>query len=354
MVLNIYEKEWKISFKLKNQLITSPNMKFEFARARTALKFGLIELQVQRGFTILVPDYLCSVLWDPLLQLGLKVKIYPTLDNFQPDWPALERIQSIHPAWALMMVHYFGQPQPIEIFRRFCLRHGLKLIEDVAHGHSGKYQGINLGFFGDIGISSPRKILGESFGACLFTKVASQGLDEKIKALPCVPPNSPLDILKSLIRRNPRLHGWIKGAMTSRLDWSDPLLFQESIKPDLLISPSASSKLYKASWGEIAKCRRSIWQNWQEFAVNNGLEPVFDRVHLESCPWALPVYAKNLTERNRWLVWGAREGVPLFTWPTLSSEVINTGGLAYMRWQKLLCFPLDFFPAKYKDLNIER
>jgi hypothetical protein len=337
-----------------NQLIAPPNIKFEFARARTALKFGLIELQVQRGFTILVPDYLCSVVWDPLLQLGLKIQVYPTLDNFQPDWAALENIQSINPAWGLMMVHYFGQPQPVEIFRRFSLRHGLKLIEDVAHGHSGKYHGINLGFFGDIGISSPRKILNESFGACLFIKASIEGLNEKIETLSYPPSESPIDMLKSFIRRNPRLYAWIKGVTTAHLDWSDPLLFQESIKPDWRISSSVSAKLYLAPWEEIAKRRRSIWQNWQEFAVNNGLEPVFDGVHLESCPWALPVYAKNLTERNRWLVWGAREGVPLFTWPTLSNEVINTGGPAYMRWQKLLCFPLDFFPAKYKDLKIER
>lgn len=336
-----------------NKLIAAPNIKFDFARARTALKLGLIGLQAQRGFTILVPDYLCSVVWDPLIQLGLNVKIYPTLDNFQPDWSALEKMQTIHPAWALMMVHYFGQPQPIELFRRFSLRHGLKLIEDVAHGHGGKYHGISLGFFGDIGISSPRKILNESYGGCLFTKASIEGFNEKVGELPCPPPDSPLDILKSFIRRYPRLYGWIKAAMTAHLDWSDPLLFQESIKPDWLISPSARARLSLAPWEEISIRRRSIWQSWQDFAVNNGLEPVFETVHLESCPWALPVYAKNLTERNRWLVWGAKEGVPLFTWPTLSNEVINSGGPAYIRWQRLLCFPLDFFPLKYKDLKIE-
>ena len=351
--LNIYTAKIEDSFKLTNQFIAVPNMRFDFARARTALKFGLIELQVEPGFTILVPDYLCSVVWDPMLQLGLKVQTYPTLNNFQPDWIALEKMQSINPAWGLMMVHYFGQPQPVEIFRRFSLRHGLKLIEDVAHGHSGKYHGINLGFFGDIGISSPRKILNESYGACLFTKASIEGFNEKIAALSYPPSDSAIDILKSFIRRNPRLHGWIKGATTTHLDWSDPLLFQESIKSDLLISQSASEKLHLAPWEEIAKHRRSIWQSWQEFAVNNGLEPVFEGVHLESCPWALPIYAKNLTERNRWLGWGARAGVPLFTWPTLSNEVINSGGPAYVRWKRLICFPLDFFPEKCKGVKFE-
>ena len=126
----------------------------EFARARTALKCGLQLLGVEAGSVVLVPDYLCNVVWHPLLQLGLQVKTYPVLDNLSPDWVALEKIQQPRrPAWALLMVHYFGQPQNVDDFRRFCSRHHLKLIDDAAHGHGGKHRGQLLGTLGDIGIS---------------------------------------------------------------------------------------------------------------------------------------------------------------------------------------------------------
>ena len=58
-----------------------------------------------------------------------------------------------------MMVHYFGQPQQIELFKSFCIDHNLFLIEDNAHGFGGKYNGKDLGTFGDIGISFQENFL---------------------------------------------------------------------------------------------------------------------------------------------------------------------------------------------------
>lgn len=325
----------------------------EFARARTALKYGLTLLGVKPDSVVLVPDYLCNVVWHPLLQLGLQVRTYPVLDNLSPDWAALEEIQSLQPAWALLMVHYFGQPQSVEDFRRFCAEHGLKLIEDAAHGYGGKHHGTCLGTFGDIGISSPRKNLNEPFGGYLYIDLPDSTVEKAIQELLPPPAGNTVDLLKSAIRRYPKLNNWLKGVRGISRNWSDPFLFQEHEKADWLISASASARIRSAPWGEIAQRRRAAWQGWQEFSVNNGLEPVFDAIDPESCPWALPVYAKNLTQRNRWLAWGARHGVPLFTWPALSTEVIESNGVAYTRWQRLLCFPLDVSPLKYKGLKLE-
>jgi hypothetical protein len=324
----------------------------EFARARTALKYGLTLLGVKPDSVVLVPDYLCNVVWHPLLQLGLQVRTYPVLDDLCPDWAALERTLGWQPAWAILMVHYFGQPQDIEDFRKFCVKHGLKLIEDAAHGHGGKHHGECLGTFGDIGISSPRKILNESFGGCLYIDLPHSSVVKTIQELP-PPLGNIAELLKSVIRRYPKSNNWLKGVRGISRNWTDPFLFQESEKADWLISSSASARIRSAPWNGIAHRRRAIWQEWQEFSVSNGLKPVFDTVDLESCPWALPMYASNLTQRNRWLTWGARHGVPLFTWPALSTEVIESNGAAYLRWQRLLCFPLDVFPPKYKGVKLE-
>ena len=124
----------------------------------------------------MLPDYICDVVIHPLDQLGIKYKYYPINDDLTPKWDELgNRVDET--TKALLMVHYFGQPQDIEKFQNFCKEHNLMLIEDNAHGHGGKYNDHLLGTFGDIGISSPRKILNMYSGGCLWLK------DNKLKTL---------------------------------------------------------------------------------------------------------------------------------------------------------------------------
>lgn len=326
----------------------------EFARARTALKYGLQLLDVEAGYTVLVPDYLCNVVWHPLLQLGLVVKTYPVLDNLTPDWGVLnDNLQSQGQAWALLMVHYFGQPQRVEDFKCFCRQNNLKLIEDNAHGHGGKYYGKFLGTFGDIGISSPRKILNVSSGGLLFVPPESNVLENAAwRELPEATENI-ADSFMSLIRRSATIHRWLKSLRGINRDWSDPFLFHESEQADQLINPAASARLRSADWDKIAMNRRAAWQGWQEFCVANGLKPVFDAVDNESCPWAFPAYAENLIDRNRWLAWGVSKGIPLFSWPALPNDAIHANGNPFARWQRMLCFPLETKPMSGKGPDFE-
>ena len=69
---------------------------------------------------------------------------------------------------AILMVHYFGQPQDIDKFLNFSKKHQLFLVEDNAHGHGGSFKGKELGTFGHIGISCPRKFLDIEDGGLLY------------------------------------------------------------------------------------------------------------------------------------------------------------------------------------------
>jgi hypothetical protein len=327
--------------------------KLEFSRARSALKYGLVSLGASSGSIVLVPDFICSVVWHPLQQIGINIITYPVFDNLSPDWNELEKIQVSKPAWAILMVHYFGQCQNINDFRRFCDRHHLKLIEDNAHGYGGKHCGQLLGTFGDIGISSPRKILNVSSGGCLYVLHDHDVLENAAwKALPVDFENF-ADSFKTLIKNSAWLHNWFKSLRGFNRDWSDPFLFQENEQADQLISPAASARLRSADWDQIAIQRRAAWQGWREFCVANGLKPVFDVVDDESCPWAFPVYAKNLVVRNLWLAWGVSQGIPIFSWPALPTEVIRTNGNSLARWQRMLCFPLETKPMNCKGPDFE-
>ncbi|MDA9337231.1 DegT/DnrJ/EryC1/StrS family aminotransferase, partial [Planktomarina temperata] len=148
----------------------------EVALARTALKLGLTALGARPGQIILVPNFCCDVVFHPLVELNLKVITYKLKSDLTPDWDYLNAINTKN-IFGIMMIHYFGQPQNIDKFSDYCVAHSIKLIEDNAHGFGGSYQGKNLGQFGDMGVSSPRKILGTPQGGLLFLKKASEEIN---------------------------------------------------------------------------------------------------------------------------------------------------------------------------------
>lgn len=63
---------------------------------------------------------------------------------------------------AVLPVHLYGQPMSIVALKKICSRHKLFLIEDAAQAHGSRFNGKNLGTFGDISCYSfyPTKNLG--------------------------------------------------------------------------------------------------------------------------------------------------------------------------------------------------
>lgn len=66
---------------------------------------------------------------------------------------------------AILVVHLYGQASNMDVICGICKRHGLKLVEDCAQAHGAKFNGKQVGTFGDIGCFSfyPSKNLG-AFG----------------------------------------------------------------------------------------------------------------------------------------------------------------------------------------------
>ena len=93
-----------------------------FTHARTALKYGLKQLGLQPGEKVLLPDYICDVILHPLQQLGLRPRFYRLDDYFAPNFENLTKLVD-DSTKAIIMVHYFGQPQGIELFQEFCQNH---------------------------------------------------------------------------------------------------------------------------------------------------------------------------------------------------------------------------------------
>jgi dTDP-4-amino-4,6-dideoxygalactose transaminase len=131
---------------------------YDFFWARNALYHGLRALHLPPGAGVLAPAYHCSAAIDPILHAGARVQYY----RIQPDCSAdMADIAAQMDATtrALLVIHYFGFPQPVQRLAAFCRDHRLYLIEDCAHVLVGQAEGGPLGSFGDVSVFSWRKLL---------------------------------------------------------------------------------------------------------------------------------------------------------------------------------------------------
>ena len=311
-----------------------------FSHARTALKYGLKKLHVKSGQRVLVPNYICSVILQPLLELGINPVYYDVNDRFDPDWKRLAAISDNIKCHAIFMVHYFGQPQNVNKFKEFCSKNNLLLIEDNAHGFGGMYNGKLLGSFGDIGVSSPRKILNTKYGGLLYLSGVVQDPPTSLKPemLGFV-----YSYFKRLIFNNPRVCNYLFIAFNRQPDITDPSLFHEPFIEDRL-SDYYSTKLIERYSdkeiiaNEISK-RKAAWEDINEMVISLGGRAVFHELCENSVPWAYPFYTNGLDHRLSMYNSLTDNGYLVFPWPALPDDVItsdcNTNSVE--RWHRLLC-----------------
>ncbi len=243
------------------------------------------------------------------------------------------------------MVHYFGQPQDIDHFTRFCCQHGLFLVEDNAHGYGGEYDARFLGMFGDIGVLSPRKS---------FPLFNGGLLQIRNNAVCRIPP----------LLEQPRTSKWkMQGLLPGFLfDFLTRIRMSTGIPPvytqqaagrdgplsDMVMDQASLEILDSHRLKEIVEARRTIYNVWRQFALENGLHPVFKELDPGAAPLAFPVYCNSVEKRDQWLGWGWRNGIDVFSWPTLPTDLVVEGSNAMELWKQLCCFPI------HQDMNPDR
>ena len=307
-----------------------------FSKARTALKYGLQALELNDQDIILVPDFVCDSIFQPIQQNSLNFSTYELEDDLSPNWSSLDLIIT-KKIKAIVMIHYFGQPQDVNKFIGFCKKHNIFLIEDNAHGHSGLINGRELGTFGDIGISSPRKFQGN--GGVLYLN-----RDYKESILPALPneePKASSSGLKFLLNKIPKFKHLIKRAIKKRPKYEDPRAFREPFIDDFYLSKESADAEELRNWSDIRDLRRKKFDTLQNIALNGGLKPIFSKVHNESNPWCFAAYAESQEEAIQWFDWGWQNNVEVFSWPPLREEQITSNNKAFLRWQRVVCFSTD-------------
>lgn len=300
-----------------------------FSYGRHALAEGLKAAGIKKGDHVLLPSFICRDILSSIKSLGA-VPVYYHVDEklclsaTQEELPA---------AKAIIAVNYFGFPQDMRLFREYCSRNGVVLIEDNAHGlFSCDENGQLLGTRGDIGIFSLRKTIPTPDGAALVFNKAEAGyriqpqIEFSRKQAPCS------FMIKRLLVKLAPLGGIfplkVLTAMTRRMR---RLATGHEILPSL---PDAECELpgipnpcrqlpdYLAvvDTGKEIRRRRAAYLAVQEILANTSCLPVFQRLPDNAAPYGYPFYCpeNGIQEIQKLL---GRHGLECFRWPELPEAI---------------------------------
>jgi len=332
---------------ISRRLAANNTPPYRFAYARTALKYGLQASGFKPGDLLLVPDLVCESLLEPLDALEIGVAYYPVGHTLEPEWSRLEGLLTPKTR-ALLVVHYFGQPQPIAQALKFCREKSLLLIEDNAHGFGGTYNGQLLGTFGEIGISAPRKSFPIPNGALLYL-AGSQKPDLSSLRLQPSADRSPRRRVKNWLQhlapaallRHRRARIEYRRRLGPPLPYGSQAAFRDPpLAGDYGMDAEMESYLAGQNLAEVGMIRRRIYRIWEQWAKTRGLAPIFPELAPGAVPLVFPAWTKSAADSLQWYERGHRAGVDIHSWPTLPPTIVKENGGAMRLWERLVCFPI--------------
>ena len=312
--------------------ITETNDIF-FCHARSGFKIALSSYNFSPETEILVPDFNCESMFHCERDLKIKFITFKMNLDLTINWIDLKKKLNIK-SKVLLFVNYFGVPNEIEKLLEFSKKNNLILIEDNSHGYKGKFNNIELGRFGDIGISSPRKHIPLKNGGVLYSKKKIDFIMNKL------PTNKILirDKLNFQISYNlPNVKSILRKIITKPINFRNSISSEDYFEDFLLDEYSKKLITSKIDWDKIVSLKFENFKKWEHFAKKNSLFPLFNSYTNDINPWCFPVLIPNNSEINKWLNWGWKNKKIIFTWPSMSKNISKSSD-AYKLSNSLLCF----------------
>jgi perosamine synthetase len=160
-----------------HELLPTRNWPFLQIPANSALFFrgagAIVQAARMIGLTqedeVLVPAYHCGVEVEAIRQTGARIVFVPLTPHLLLTPDALRGRVSARTK-AVLLIHFFGFPQPAVEVRQFCDEFGLTLIEDCAHALFSSAGAELLGQTGDYSIFSFQKSLPVPDGGALVSR----------------------------------------------------------------------------------------------------------------------------------------------------------------------------------------
>lgn len=241
---------------------------------------------------VLLPSYLCPDILRPFREAGIATSFYRINRNLSIDFDDIER-RITKKTKALLVIHYFGYPQPIKEIRRLADKHSLWWIEDSVQSFLSKYDAQPLGWFGDIGFTSYRKFLPILDGSLVL--INNKELGDS--------PEWETNSLNYWLYLCLRYWGMrLKSLYLKTYLAPKPLFlwFFDQAERTLNRRPkparmSALSKrlLNRFDFDDIISRRRRNFQYLLNNWPSKTIQPLFQKLPADVCPLGFPVFANN-------------------------------------------------------------
>ncbi|HKO18452.1 MAG TPA: DegT/DnrJ/EryC1/StrS family aminotransferase, partial [Acidobacteriaceae bacterium] len=119
------------------------------ANGTVALEVALRALEIGPGDEVIVTPYSFVASASAILLC----RATPVFADISPESfnlsPAAAEAAITPRTRAIIVVHFGGRPAEMDAFRKLAERHNLAVIEDAAHAHGARWQGIPVGGWGD-------------------------------------------------------------------------------------------------------------------------------------------------------------------------------------------------------------
>ena len=313
-----------------------------FSRGRVALKNGLLMLGFKKGDQLLLPKFICNVVTNELDILEIKPVFYNIDKNFEPIWRDLKK-KFNNKIKGLMMIHFFGRPQKVTKFKKYCLKKKIFLIEDNCHGFSGVK---NFKLSGDIGISSPYKILDQiNNGGVLFIKNKKffQNTAHKYNSQ-----NNFFFMEKVLgLLKKIKLLRILYRKLIFRPDYEDiSLATNKNYLKNIYLNKETIKIISKFSFTEEKAKRINSFNLWKKKLEKFKIYPYFNynKQH-DYILWYFVAKIDNYKKRKEIYDWGWRNDIDIVSWPSFPSTFCKQSEI-FKFSRKFVLFPLNI---KNKD-----
>lgn len=137
----------------------------------SALHVGLLAAGVGQGDEVVVPSFTFAATANAVALTGATPVFCDIgLDDYALDPDAVEAAVTSRTV-AIMPVHLYGHPAPMDRLRRVAERHSLLMVEDAAQAHGASLNGENCGAMGDLAMFSfyPTKNMTTGEGGMITT-----------------------------------------------------------------------------------------------------------------------------------------------------------------------------------------
>jgi dTDP-4-amino-4,6-dideoxygalactose transaminase len=316
-----------------------PGRQYSAYLARSAIYLALQSAGIGAGQAVLVPAYICRTAVEPLLAAGTTVEFYNVNQLCEVDLADLQ--SRIRPETAaILAVHYFGFPAPIDQLRDICDTNGLLLIEDCAHVFGGMINNQPMGSFGDVSVFSWRKFVPLYDGALLCLNRPDLSEPSTLSSVPYQINARSAAHAVSSIEAVDRAKRWLRRGKKADLEPA-PETAPPNVRPANVFETysddfNPSSAEFSMSWPsrfllehmsaeKVAAIRAFNFELLSDcMAACPGLEPLHTRPPPGGAAWVFPVLVRGSKDAHKKL---RNMGIPATAWDGVKPAQLD-GSLA--------------------------